>query len=95
MAVVRTHHYAVDASDLAELLDRRAAVIAAVRSAHPGLSQTRLIRQPDGTYADTWRWDSAELMQAALATMPIPEAVAAMSLTKDATADDAEVIDER
>lgn len=95
MAVVRTHHYTVDPADLDELLARRATVIAAIRAAHPGLAETRLTRQADGTFTDIWRWDSAEQMQAALATMPIPEARAAMSLTRDATAHDGEIIDER
>ena len=95
MAVTRTHHYTVDAADLPELLTRREAVITAVRAAHPGLTHTRLTRLEDGSYTDTWRWDSAEQMQAALAAMPIPQARAAMSLTHDATAQDGEVIDER
>ena len=95
MAVTRTHHYTVDAADLPELLGRRAGVIAAVRAAHPGLSHTRLTQLEDGTFADTWRWDSAGQMQAALAAMPIAEARAAMSLTRDTTAHDGEVIDER
>lgn len=34
-------------------------------------------------------------MRAALATMPIPEAAAAMSLTRDPTALDGEIVDER
>jgi hypothetical protein len=84
-----------DAADLPELLTRRAAVIAAVRAAHPGLTHTRLTRLDDGSYTDTWRWDSAGHMQAALAAMPSPEARAAMSLTHDATAQDGEIIDER
>ena len=95
MAVVRTHHYTVDPADLPELLARRAAVIAAVRAAHPGLSHARLIRLDDGTFTDAWRWDTAEQMQAALAAMPVPEAGAAMSLTRDATAQDGEIVDER
>ena len=78
-----------------EVLARRAAVIAAVRAAHPGLSHARLIRLDDGTFTDAWRWDTAEQMQAALAAMPIPEARAAMSLTRDATAQDGEIVDER
>jgi hypothetical protein len=95
MAVTRTHHYTVDAADLPELLARRAMVIAAVRAAHPGLSHTRLTQLEDGTFADTWRWDSAGHMQAALASMPIPGARAAISLTRGATFADGEVIDER
>jgi hypothetical protein len=52
MALVRTHHYTVDPADLPELLARRAAVIAAIRAAHPGLSHTRLTRLDDGTFTD-------------------------------------------
>ena len=95
MALVRTHHYTVDPAELPELLARRAAVIAAVRAAHPGLSHTRLTRLDDGTFTDAWRWDTAEQMHAALAAMPIPEARAALSLTRDTTAQDGEIVDER
>jgi hypothetical protein len=95
MPVTRIHHYTVEAADLPELLTRRAAVISAVRAAHPGLARTWLTRLEDGTFADTWRWDSADQMHAALAVMPIPEAIAAMSLTHGATAQDGEIIDER
>jgi len=81
---------------LTQLLARRAEVIAAIRAAHPGLTQTRLTRLEDGTYTDAWRWDSAEQMQAALAAAPdFPQARAAMSLTRDATAVNGEIIDER
>jgi hypothetical protein len=85
----------VDAADLPELLTRRASVITAIRAAHTGLAHTRLTRLEDGTLADTWRWDSAGQMQAVLAVMPIPEARAAMSLTRGATFADGEIIDER
>jgi hypothetical protein len=95
MASARTHHYAVNPADLEELLSRRATLISAIRAAYPGLADTRLVRLGDGTFTDTWRWDSAEQMQAALAAMPIPEARAAMSLTRDATAQDGDIVDER
>jgi hypothetical protein len=95
MGVTRTHSYTIDAADLPELLTRRAAVITAIRAAHSGLAHTRLTRLEDGTFADTWRWDSAGHMQAALASMPIPGARAAISLTRGATFADGEVIDER
>jgi hypothetical protein len=39
MAVSRTHRYSVDSGDLDEFLTRRAAVIDAIRAAHPGLSR--------------------------------------------------------
>ena len=96
MPASRTHRYTVDPADLDELIARRATLIAAIRAAHPGLAETRLTRLQDGTFTDVWRWDSAEQMQAALADMArFPEARAAMSLTRDATAVDGEIIDER
>jgi hypothetical protein len=96
MAVSRTHRYSVDPSDLDELISRRAELIAAMRAAHPGLSEARLTRLDDGTFTDVWRWDSAEQMQAARADMAsFPQARAAMSLTRDATAVDGEIVDER
>ena len=96
MAVSRTHRYTIDPTDLAELIARRATLIAAIRAAHPGLAEARLTRLEDGTFTDVWRWDSAEQMQAALADMArFPQARAAMSLTRDATAVDGEIVDER
>jgi hypothetical protein len=96
MAVVRTHHYTVEPDDFEQLLARRAAVIAAVRAAHPGLAETRLIRLADGSFTDIWRWDSAGQLQAALAEMAaFPEARAAMSLTREAAAQNGTIVDER
>lgn len=96
MSFVRTHRYSVDPGNLDELIARRAALIAAIRAAHPGLAETRLTHLKDGTFTDVWRWDSAELMQAAAADLPnFPEARAAMALTRDATAIDGEIVDER
>jgi hypothetical protein len=97
MAVSRTHRYAVDPADLDQLIARRATLIAAVRAAHPSLTQTRLTRLEDGTCTDVWRWDSAEQMRAALADMPRLEAQAgaAWSLTRDATHLDGDILDER
>jgi hypothetical protein len=96
MAVVRTHRYRVDPADLEELLRRRAKLIAAIRAAYTGLAEVRLTRLDDETFTDAWRWDSAEQMRAALAAAPtLPEARAAMSLTRDSTAEDGEIVDER
>jgi hypothetical protein len=97
MAVSRTHRYTVDPADLEELIARRARLIAAVRAAHPGLTQTRLTRLEDGTCTDVWSWDSTEQMQAALADMPRfgAQAGAAWSLTRDATHLGGDIVDER
>jgi hypothetical protein len=95
MADIRIHRYVVDPSDLEELLARRATLITAIRADHPGLAETRLIRLEHGTFVDAWRWDSAEQMEAALAAAPFPEAGPAWSLTREASSEDGEIVDER
>ena len=96
MATMRIHRYRVDATEFDALIERRTELITAMRARHPGLAETRLIDLGDGSYIDTWRWESAEQMQAAFADVAnIPEARAAMALTRDASADDGDVIDER
>lgn len=93
---VRTHRYSVAGSDLEEFVARRAAMIDALRAAHPGLIETRLTRLDDGSYTDSWRWESAETMIAAAQDLAsFPQAPAAMSLTTDHTVTDGVVIDER
>jgi hypothetical protein len=96
MAAVRAHHYSVDPADLEELIARRATLIAAIRAAHPGLTEARLTRLADGTFSDTWRWETAEQRQAALNDMArFPQARAARSLTRDAVAINGDIVDER
>lgn len=96
MADIRVHRYQVDPTGLDEFAALRSQLIAAMRARHPGLAETRLIDLGDGSYIDTWRWESPEQMQAAFADLPnIPEAKAAMSLTHAATADNGQIIDEQ
>ncbi|MFD1940376.1 MULTISPECIES: hypothetical protein [Nonomuraea] len=96
MSVVRTHSYSVAESDLEEFLARRGSLIATVREGHPGLTHAVLIRLDDGTYTDTWHWESAKELGAALAAIAtFHEAPLTMALTKDATAQSGEVVDER
>jgi hypothetical protein len=96
MTLVRHHHYTLDPSDLPEHLARRAKAIGAIRAGHPGLVQTRLTRLEDGTFTDTWHWDTAEHMRAAFASSrKIPEIGPAMALMRDNSAQNGEVIDER
>jgi hypothetical protein len=93
---IRIHRYAVDAENVDEFLARRAALIERMREEHRGLMETRLIRLEDGMFIDTWRWASPEEMRAAFASVPsMPEVPAAMSLTRDASNEDGEVIDAR
>jgi hypothetical protein len=61
---------------------------------HPAHVWT-LLRHRFGWTVQRPKRRAAEQMQAALAAMPIPEARAAMSLTRDATAVNGEIIDER
>lgn len=93
--VVRVHTYRVDPADLAELVERRAAVIASIRSVHSGLIDTRLLRNEDGSYTDAWHWADMDAMVAAFPAAGGALAQAAMSLTADATAVTAELIDQR
>jgi hypothetical protein len=96
MSAVRSHRYSVPDSDLEEFLARRSSLIATVRKGHPGLTHAVLIRLEDGTYTDTWHWETAEQLGAALAAIgTFPEAPLAMGLTKDGTAQNGEVVDER
>ncbi|WP_194814023.1 hypothetical protein [Nocardia sp. XZ_19_385] len=96
MSVVRIHRYRVGAGQLDELLAKRAILIDGIRGANPGLTETRLTRLEDGSYLDTWRWDSAEQMLTAIgASQDFPLVAATMGLTADATAETGDIIDER
>ncbi|MFD0888796.1 hypothetical protein ACFQ08_30020 [Streptosporangium algeriense] len=96
MSVVRSHRYRVAAADLEEFLARRSSLIATVREGHPGLTHAVLVRMEDGVYTDTWRWESAAQLGAALAALStFPEAPLTMALTVDATALNGQVVDER
>ncbi len=95
MAVVRVHSYTVDPANLPRLIAMRADLIAGIRVEYPGLVETRLTRLEDGTFTDTWRWESFERMAAARPAASSPEAQAVMRLTSAATAINGEIIDER
>jgi hypothetical protein len=96
MSIVRTTRFHIDPANVEEAMNRRAAVISAVRAAYPGLTEARLTRLEDGTWADSWRWASREAMETALAGAPtLPEAGAAFAIVTDATVEVAELVDER
>lgn len=93
---VHVHHYSVEPEVFEEFQARREAAIDAVRALHPGLSRTVLVRLEDGSYTDTWQWDSAEEQGAAWESLPeLPEAGAAMALTSGQTAEGGEVVSVR
>ena len=96
MAVLRLTRFKTDPADAKEMLARRATLIDAVRRAYLGLLQAQLAKVDDETWVDAWRWESRGNAEAALANVrAIPEAGAAFSLTRDATAEFADVVDER
>lgn len=96
MPVIRITRFQVDPANVDEMIDRRAALISAVRASLPGLTEARLARVGDQTWVDAWRWDSAECLRAALEAAPrLPEAGAAFALTWEVTAEQAEIVDER
>ncbi|GAB0105612.1 hypothetical protein JMUB6875_45920 [Nocardia sp. JMUB6875] len=95
MAVIRLHRFRVARADLDTLLAQRRTLINGIRRAHPGLTEARLTRLEDGTYLDTWRWDTAEHMLTAIAAAQgIPLVDATESLMLDSTALTGEIIDE-
>ncbi|MFC5187460.1 hypothetical protein [Actinomadura harenae] len=96
MTVLRTTRYQTGTSTVEEVLTRRNDLVAAIRAAYPGLDEARLTRAGDGTWVDLWRWESAELMEAAVAGAPkLPESARAFALTSDVTVEVTEVVDER
>ena len=98
MAVVRTVRFEVAPADVKEMIARRNALVAAARSAFPGLTQARLARVGEDAWTDSWRWKSAASMDAAVqavATGALPEAGLAFALIRNVTGESAEIVDER
>jgi Antibiotic biosynthesis monooxygenase len=96
MAVLRVTRFKTDPADAEEMLARRKTLIDAVRRDYPGLIQAQLAKVDDQTWIDSWRWESRANAEAAIADVPsIPEAGAAFSVTRDATAEFADLVDER
>ena len=98
MAVIRTIRFEVAPADVEEMIARRNALVAAVRNAFPGLTKACLARAGDQVWIDSWRWESAASLDAALqaaATGALPEAGPAFALTGNATGESAEIVDER
>jgi hypothetical protein len=95
MAVIRTTRFTVDPADADTMLARRRQLLEAVRAAFAGPTEARLVRLDDETWLDIWRWDSAETLRAALEGAPgLPEAGAAFAVTRDASVEQGDVVDE-
>lgn len=98
MAVIRTTRFEVAPADVEEMIARRNALVAAVRDAFPGLTEARLARVGEQLWTDSWRWETAASLDTALqaaATGALPAAGPAFALTGNATAESAEIVDER
>jgi len=96
MAIIRTTRFTADPDQAEEIIARRAELISAIRAGFAGLTETRLTRVSEDTWVDMWRWDSTANMETALAAAPtLPQAAAAFSLTRDVSAENAELVDER
>ncbi|WP_426513531.1 hypothetical protein ACPPVO_24765 [Dactylosporangium sp. McL0621] len=95
MALIRTTRFTADPADADLVLERRGQLIAAIRAQYAGPGETRLIRVDERTWVDMWRWDSPEIMSAALAGAPnLPEAAAAFAVARDVTAEQGELVAE-
>ena len=92
MVLIRTTRFTADPADADLVLERRGQLIAAIRERYAGPSETRLVRVDERTWVDMWRWDSPEIMNAALAGAPsLPEAAAAFAVAHDVTAEHGEL----
>jgi quinol monooxygenase YgiN len=96
MAVVRITRFRTAHENTDEMLAKRTDLITAVRASFSGLTEARLARLDDETWVDMWVWESASHAQTAInGAHALPETGAAFALTKDITAEQAEIADER
>jgi hypothetical protein len=97
MTIIRTTRFTANPADADLVLERRRQLIAAIRAQYAGPSETRLIRVDDQTWVDMWRWDSPEILSAALAGAPnLSEAAAAaaFAVARDVSAESGELVAE-
>lgn len=98
MTVLRIDRFTVDPDQSEELVRRRNALVAAVRSAVPGLLGAKLAKVDDRNWIDLWQWDSIASARAAAERAQagaFPEAAAAFALAGDVTTEFTHVVDER
>lgn len=95
MAIIRTTRFTADPADAETVLRRRRQLLDALRGRFSGPTETRLIRVDERTWVDMWRWDSEEILRAALDGAPqLPEAAAAFAVAHDVSAEQGGVVDE-
>ena len=98
MAVLRIDRFVINPNDATELVNRRNALVAAVRDAVPGLLESRLVKVDDSHWIDMWRWDNLASARAAASRAQaggFPEAAAAFELASDVVTEFTEIVDER
>jgi hypothetical protein len=96
VAVLRLTRFKTDPADVEAMLEKRAALIAAVRQSYPGLLQAQLAWPTTRPGSTPGAGTRARARRRPSATCPpIPEAGAAFALTRDVSAEFADVVDER
>lgn len=95
MAIIRTTRFTAEPADAQAVMERRRDLLAAIRARFSGPTETRLIRLDERTWVDMWRWESAQILQAAVDGAPgLPEAAAAFAIVRDISAEQGDVVDE-
>lgn len=95
MSVITVTRFKADPADAEQVQARHAALVAAIRATQSGLTEARLGRLNDETWVGVWRWDSAASLRAARQAVPGDAAATqAFALTREATVDDIDVLDE-
>ncbi|GIF74928.1 hypothetical protein [Asanoa siamensis] len=93
MTIVRVTRFTTT-TDTGALLAKRAELIDAVRARFAGPVTTRLVRDAEATWTDTWTWPSAAAADAA-GEARLPLAAEAFALVTLQGVETAEVVDER
>jgi quinol monooxygenase YgiN len=95
MSLISVTRFQADPADAEQVKARHAALVTAIRSTVPGLTEARLGRLNDETWVGIWRWDSAASLQAARQVAPATAAATeAFALARDVTAEDIEILAE-
>jgi hypothetical protein len=98
MSLIAITRFEATTDDAADVRARHNALVDAVRTSIPGLTEARLGRLGDNQWAGVWRWESADDLKAARALAPtLAETKAAFALVREGTSavDEIHVIDER
>jgi len=97
MSLIAITRFEATTDDATDIRTKHNALVDAVRTAIPGLTEARLGRLGDDQWAGVWRWESADDLKAARELAPtLAETNAAFALVREGTAavDEIHVIDE-